>query len=284
MTRLKNVLTNPWTILISIISSVVCGIYIPDVTINLEVIGSVYISLLKVVVLPFLLATILVGVISLLQREGSASLIRKIVVGFVASMIVAGTIGVGSVLITSSEMTPEKKVQLGSLVNSKDSSSDINITLHEPMPSVPEVSAIQIAEKFVPENIFKSLDMGESLKIVIFCLIFGVALGNIKSTGQEILVDVLQAIQQAATSVFKFLNYFLPLALFAMISAQVAKVGIGIFGTMIEFIFQQAVGGAILIVLSTLVIWKRSRESIGKVIAATKETLIVAISTRSSLA
>ena len=62
MTRLKNVLTNPWTILISIISSVVCGIYIPDVTINLEVIGSVYISLLKVVVLPFLLATILVGV------------------------------------------------------------------------------------------------------------------------------------------------------------------------------------------------------------------------------
>ena len=139
MTRLKNVLTNPWTILISIISSVVCGIYIPDVTINLEVIGSVYISLLKVVVLPFLLATILVGVISLLQREGSASLIRKIVVGFVASMIVAGTIGVGSVLITSSEMTPEKKVQLGSLVNSKDSSSDINITLHEPMPSVPEV-------------------------------------------------------------------------------------------------------------------------------------------------
>lgn len=284
MTRLKNVLTNPWTILISIISSVVCGIYIPDVTINLEVIGSVYISLLKVVVLPFLLATILVGVISLLQREGSASLIRKIVVGFVASMIVAGTIGVGSVLITSSEMTPEKKVQLGSLVNSKDSSSDINITLHEPMPSVPEVSAIQIAEKFVPENIFKSLDMGESLKIVIFCLIFGVALGNIKSTGQEILVDVLQAIQQAATSVFKFLNYFLPLALFAMISAQVAKVGIGIFGTMIEFIFQQAVGGAILIVLSTLVIWKRSRESIGNVIAATKETLIVAISTRSSLA
>ena len=97
-------------------------------------------------------------------------------------------------------------------------------------------------------------------------------------------VDVLQAIQQAATSVFKFLNYFLPLALFAMISAQVAKVGIGIFGTMIEFIFQQAVGGAILIVLSTLVIWKRSRESIGNVIAATKETLIVAISTRSSLA
>jgi Na+/H+-dicarboxylate symporter len=53
---------------------------------------------------------------------------------------------------------------------------------------------------------------------------------------------------------------------------------------MIEFIYQQAVGGAILIILSTLVIWKRSRESIGNVIAATKETLIVAISTRSSLA
>jgi Na+/H+-dicarboxylate symporter len=249
-----------------------------------ESIGGIYISLLKVVVLPFLLATILVGVISLLQKEGSATMIKRIIIGFIGSMVIAGAIGVGSVAITGSEMTQEKKVQLGALVNNKDQGSDLNITLKEPMPITPTVSPMEVAEKFIPENIFKSLDMGESLKVVIFCLIFGIALGNIKTAGQQILVDVLKSIQQASISIFKFLNYFLPFALLAMISSQVGKVGVGIFGTLLEFICQQALGGIVVIVLATIVIWMRAKTSIMDVISATKETLIVAISSRSSLA
>jgi len=141
-----------------------------------------------------------------------------------------------------------------------------------------------MAEKFIPENIFKSLDMGESLKVVIFCLIFGVALGNIKSPGQQIIVDMLTSVQQASIAIFKFLNYFLPFALLAMISAQVGKVGVGIFLTMFDFIFQQTLGGLLVIVAGTMVIWVRSKDTIMNVIQATKETLIVAVSSRSSLA
>ena len=86
-----------------------------------------------------------------------------------------------------------------------------------------------LAEKFIPENIFNTLNNGQSLKIVIFCLIFGVALGHLQTEGQRMLVEVLKSIQQASISIFKFLNYFLPIALLAMISAQVGKVGVGIF-------------------------------------------------------
>ena len=281
---LKSFLVSPWTILSSIILGVLAGVYLPQESMEFESIGGIYISLLKVVVLPFLLATILVGVISLLQKEGSATMIKRIIIGFIGSMVIAGAIGVGSVAITGSEMTQEKKVQLGALVNNKDQGSDLNITLKEPMPTTTAVTPMQIAEKFIPENIFKSLDMGESLKVVIFCLIFGIALGNIKTAGQQILVDVLKSIQQASISIFKFLNYFLPFALLAMISSQVGKVGVGIFGTLLEFICQQALGGIVVLVLATIVIWMRAKTSIMDVISATKETLIVAISSRSSLA
>lgn len=282
--HLKSFLVSPWTILGSIISGVLAGVYFPHESMGFESVGGIYISLLKVVVLPFLLATILVGVISLLQKEGSATMIKRIIIGFIGSMVIAGAIGVGSVAITGSEMTQEKKVQLGALVNNKDQGSDLNITLKEPMPATPAVNPMQVAEKFIPENIFKSLDMGESLKVVIFCLIFGIALGNIKTAGQQLLVDVLKSIQQASISIFKFLNYFLPFALLAMISSQVGKVGVGIFATLLEFICQQALGGIVVLVLATIVIWMRAKTSIMDVISATKETLIVAISSRSSLA
>lgn len=282
--NLKTFLSSPWTILGSIIVGVLAGVYAPSLSMNFESVGGIYISLLKVVVLPFLLATILVGVISLLQKEGSATMIRRIVIGFVASMLMAATIGVGTVVLTGSEMTPEKQTQLGAIVNSKDTGSDLNITLKEPMPVAPHVDPMQMAQKFIPENIFSTLNNGESLKIVIFCLIFGIALGNIKSTGQEILVDMLKSIQQASISIFKFLNYFLPFALLAMISSQVGKVGVGIFLTMVEFITQQAIGGLLVIAVGTAVIWMRSKLSLMEVINATKETLIVAVSSRSSLA
>ena len=282
--NLKTFLTSPWTILGSIILGVLAGVYAPAVSMQFESIGGIYISLLKVVVIPFLLATILVGVIGLLQKEGSAAMIRKIIIGFVASMFFAAVIGVGTVVVTGSEMTPAKQAQLGAIVNDKDAGTDLNITLYEPMPKTVPADPLVMAQKFIPENIFNTLAAGESLKIVIFCLIFGVALGNIKSTGQEILVDMLKSVQQASISIFKFLNYFLPFALLAMISSQVGKVGAGIFLTMVEFIMQQALGGFLVIVAGTFVIWKRSGLSLMTVIKETKETLIVAVSSRSSLA
>jgi Na+/H+-dicarboxylate symporter len=281
---LKTFLTSPWTILGSIILGILGGVYVPEFSMGLDSIGSIYISLLKVVVLPFLLATILVGIIGLLQKEGSEALIRKIIIGFVGSMFIAAVIGVGTVLLTGTEMTPQKKTEFGVLVNNKDTGTELNITLHEPMPQSAPVSAGKMAEKFIPENIFNTLNNGESLKIVIFCLIFGVALGHLKTEGQRMLVEVLKSVQQASISIFKFLNYFLPFALLAMISSQVGKVGVGIFLTMFDFVFQQFVGGLTVVVLGTIVIWKRSGLDLMTVIRETKETLIVAISSRSSLA
>ena len=282
--HLKTFLTSPWTILGSIIVGILGGVYAPEFSMGLDSIGSIYISLLKVVVLPFLLATILVGIIGLLQKEGSEALIRKIIVGFIGSMFIAAIIGVGTVLITGTEMTPQKKTEFGALVNNKDTGTELSITLHEPMPTSAPVNAGKMAEKFIPENIFATLNNGESLKIVIFCLIFGVALGHLKTEGQRMLVEVLKSVQQASISIFKFLNYFLPFALLAMIGSQVGKVGVGIFLTMFDFVFQQFVGGLAIVVLGTIVIWKRSGLDLMTVIRETKETLIVAVSSRSSLA
>jgi len=284
ISHLKTFLTSPWTILGSIVLGILGGVYTPEFSMNLDSIGSIYISLLKVVVLPFLLATILVGIIGLLQKEGSETLIRKIIIGFIGSMFLAAVIGVGTVLVTGTEMTPQKKTEFGVLVNNKDTGTDLNITLHEPMPTSPPISAGKMAEKFIPENIFNTLNNGESLKIVIFCLIFGVALGHLQTEGQRMLVEVLKSVQQASISIFKFLNYFLPFALLAMISSQVGKVGVGIFMTMFDFVFQQFVGGVLVVIAGTVVIWMRSGLSLMTVIKETKETLIVAISSRSSLA
>lgn len=282
---IKKLLTNPITVLLSIAAGVFSGMFFPETSISLEGVGGIYLSLLKVTVLPFLFATILVGVVSLLQREGAASLIRRIIFGFLISMVLASAVGIASVLLTAPEMTAEKTASLGSLVNNKDTgATDLDVTMREPMPVAAEINPFSVFGKFIPENIFASLNTGESLKVVIFCLIFGIALGQVKASGLVIITDALKAIQAASISIFKFLNYFLPFALLAMISSQVAKVGVAIFSTMFDFIAQQALGGIVLMILATLVIWLRSKVSLIELLTTVKETVIVAISSRSSLA
>ncbi|MCX7369628.1 MAG: cation:dicarboxylase symporter family transporter [Alphaproteobacteria bacterium] len=182
--NLKSFLTSPWTILGAIIAGILGGVYAPAASMNFESVGGIYISLLKVVVIPFLLATILVGVISLLQKEGSASMIRKIIIGFVSSMFIAAVIGVGTVALTGSEMTPVKQAQLGSIVNDKESGSDLNVTLKDPMPKAAHVDPMQMAQKFIPENIFNTLAAGGVEK---------------RSTGQYQYLQVLKLLSTVCT-------------------------------------------------------------------------------------
>lgn len=282
---IKKILMSPITVMLSIVVGVLAGMFFPEASIRMEGVGGVYLSLLKVTVLPFLFATILVGVVSLLQREGAADLIKRIVVGFIVSMILAGAIGVASVVATSHEMTPEKTASLGSLVNNRDTgATDLEITMREPMPVPPEINPFSVFGKFIPENIFASLNTGESLKVVMFCLIFGIALGQVKGAGLVVITDALKAVQTASISIFKFLNYFLPFALLAMISSQVAKVGVSIFTTMLEFICQQALGGLAIMIVATVVLWMRSKTKLIDLLTTVRETVIVAISSRSSLA
>ena len=77
VSHLKSFLVSPWTILGSIVVGVLSGVYAPEFSLNFESLGSIYISLLKVVVLPFLLATILVGIIGLLQKNTLKTVTEK---------------------------------------------------------------------------------------------------------------------------------------------------------------------------------------------------------------
>ena len=200
-------------------------------------------------------------------------MIKRIVVGFLCSMLVASAIGIASVQLTSGEMTPEKKVTLGSLVSSRDNAgNETQMTLQLVATPVVKTDPLMFG-KFIPENIFSALNTGESLKVVIFCLIFGISLGQIKGAGQQVIIDVLKTIQQASISIFKFLNYFLPFALLAMISSQVGKVGLSIFQIMFEFIGQQILGGVVVIILATIVLWLRSKINILQVINEVKQTI-----------
>ena len=281
MMPLKRLATHPLTVIASIAVGVALGVHLPRVAQDIAVVGTLYMALLKVVVLPFVLATVLGGVVGLLRRDGASRLIGRIVIGFFLSMVLASAAGVAVATLTAPDMTVERKASLGTLVTDEGSELRMNWAKGDgPVVAAPQPPMVL---RFIPDNVFAALDQGDSLKVVVFALIFGISLGSLKERGGTALQEVLRAIQLASIELFRFLNYFLPIALIAMIGSQVASMGLGVFAVMLDFVLQQIGVGALLVVMAAAVLWARSRNPVSEVIAAIRHPLIVALSSRSAL-
>jgi hypothetical protein len=278
----KKFLFSPLTVIAMIPLGVFLGDVYPSESQNFAFLGYSYLSLLKLAVLPYLLTTILIGITSLLQQEESSLLIKRIVFWFAISSIVASLIGLITFLEISTGITQEQHLAFGNLVNSAQTSSDLEISLTHPDPELPSITAGAIFEKFIPDNIFANLTTGDNLKVVIFALIFGVALSKTNGNGVIGLLSLAKTIQSSCSLIFNWINYFLPFALLAMIASQVGSTGLAIFETMIDFVKEQMVASIVLVIISICVLMFRCRTGFLNIIACTQQSLFIAISSRST--
>jgi proton glutamate symport protein len=103
-----------------------------------------------------------------------------------------------------------------------------------PNPETPAIAAIkaQTAGDFIlhifPENIAKSIFEGQVLQIVIFSIIFGIAVAMVK---EKYRAPMIRFSESLAEVMFKFTNiimYYAPVAVFAAIAYTVGHMGLDI--------------------------------------------------------
>lgn len=92
---------------------------------------------------------------------------------------------------------------------------------------------VQTASEFIlqifPENFAKAIFEGNILQIVIFSIIFGIAMAMVKNTYKE---PMLKFTASLAEVMFKFTNivmYFAPVAVFAAIAYAIGHMGTDVF-------------------------------------------------------
>lgn len=282
--RIGRLLTHPLLLLAVLLAAVLFGLNFPALAKDLAPLGGYYLSLLKMIVLPFLFVTITSGVARMATDPGATSYIKRMVVIYPAAMIVSATVALSCALL----VPPGGNVdgaELGGIVSGNaDKAMEIEVSLHGETGKKADEPAFRMLDRFIPDNIFAALSAGDSLKTVIFCIIFGAALARGADQGTWSLLGVFSVVQQACIQVIRWLNMLLPFALFAMIAAQVANVGVGPLLSMGRFIEVQALSGGILLALATLIIAWRGKVSPLGALGRLGETIIMALSTRSSLA
>ncbi|MGB6015947.1 MAG: cation:dicarboxylase symporter family transporter, partial [Nodosilinea sp.] len=251
-------LRSPWAIAISSGLGVFIGMTQPQVATWIAPFGTLYLGLLKMCVLPILLSAIANSLGRLMQSHDARQYVQRIAVVFPLSLLTVSAIAVAVAALSGPgrDLTTETLQTLGVLVN--QSGVDLEMALSGPIPEAATGGVTNLVISMVPDNIFAALSEGQTLKVLLFAIIFGVSLGLVKAPTTEALFDTLDSLYQAFNKVIYGLTYLLPLGLCSLLAYQLSQAGIEVLLSMVDFVGVAIATFALIYLISTLIIWRRS--------------------------
>jgi proton glutamate symport protein len=263
-----------WKILIGLILGVIVGAVFygnPSIQTYLQPIGTIFIRLIKMIVIPIVVSSLIVGVAGVGDIKKLGKLGGKTILYFEIITTIAIIIG----LTAANLFHPGTGVNMSSL-SKGDIGSYISTT-----KEVEHHSFMDTFVNIVPANLFDSLVRGDMLAIIFFSVFFGLGVAAIGEKGKP----VLQFFQGTADAMFYVTNQimkFAPFGVFALIGVTVSQFGVSslvplskliitVYGTMIFFI---------LVILGLTA--KLVKINIFDLIRILKDELVLAYSTSSS--
>ncbi|WP_147533327.1 cation:dicarboxylate symporter family transporter [Bacillus marasmi] len=234
-------------------------------------IGDIFIRLIKMIVVPIVIAALVVSIAGVGDIKKLGKLGGKTLLYFEIVTTIAIAIG----LLSANIFHPGSGLDTSSLEKS-------DISKYEATTKTAESQGFaDMIIHIVPKNIFESMSQGDLLPIIFFSVFFGLGIAAIGEKGKPVLSffeGVLDAMFWVTNQVMKFA----PFGVFALIGVTVAKFGVSsliplgklvvvVYVTMVVFVF---------FVLG--IIAKMSGTSIFVLIKLLKDELILAFTTASS--
>lgn len=275
---------NPWVVIASLSAGFMLGMYMPALGLKLGFVGDVYVDLLKMIALPFMVSAVIFSLQRLFREGGAGGLMARVAVVFAVFSVVVALLGALTLLVMKpgENLSTETMQTFGKIVGNDLNSSDTVMSLQGVDAPVKSVSFTEVLVSLVPSNIFAALASGDTLKALVFALLFGFAVGQVPSRVSDGLTQSLETIYHSCQTLMRWLNYPLPVILFCMSAAQMAKTGIGPLQAMAQFVLAFFVASLLALVIATVVIWKRSNSTLGQTLNALRGPFALALATRSS--
>jgi len=285
--RLFALLRSPWAVLASVFVAVLFGLNFPKLALSLQPLGDIYLSLLKMVVLPFLLSSIIGSIAKLVQSDAARQYMGRMAWVYAVGMVLAACIGLALALVIQpgSIKSGDSRSTLGEVVRSSKSSvaSDLEISLSDSIGLTDsETNGMKAAVKYIPSNIFEALTLGDTLKVLIFSVIFGMAMGLTPDTKKDFVLG-LDCIYRSCQTLMRWLTYPLPFAVIFIVSAEVAKSGVEYLIAMQDFVITQIAASFVLFLVATWIIATKLNVGFRHVVRGLSEPSLLAVTTRSSV-
>ncbi|RFU70192.1 cation:dicarboxylase symporter family transporter [Bacillus sp. V59.32b] len=263
-----------WQIFIGLVLGIAVGAIFfgsPQVATYLQPIGDIFLNLIKMIVVPIVISSIIVAVAGVGDIKQLGKIGGKTILYFEIITTLAIIVG----LVAANLFQPGAGIEMDKL-NKTDINSYVDTAENQESHSM-----VDTFVNIVPTNPIAAIAEGDMLAIIFFALVFGLGISAIGEKGKPVLA-FFQGTADAMFYVTNQIMKFAPFGVFALIGVTVSKFGIesliplgklvfSVYGTMLFFI---------IVVLGSVA--KLVGFNIFTLIKTLKEELILAYSTASS--
>lgn len=201
-------------IFLGMLAGVIVGHFWPAISDKLQILSDVFLRLIKMIIAPLVLSTLVVGVAKVGDFKSVGRIGFKTLLYFQIATLVALTLG----LVLVNIFEPGRNMDISS------ASSGI---LENVKPVAFDVKTF--ISHIIPTSVIGAMAGNEILPIVVFSLFFGIALAAIGDKGKPII----ELFDSLSHTMFKVTNYvmgFAPFGVFGAIAAVIAQQGLRILG------------------------------------------------------
>jgi proton glutamate symport protein len=256
----------PW-IFVAMVAGAELGFDAPSFAISLRVFSDIFLRLIKTIVAPLILATLVTGIAGHGDLKSVGRMGVKSLVYFEVVTTLALVIGLAAINLS--------KAGVGLALQPAAGASEVIAT---PPPTHWQDFLLHV----FPENIAKSVAEGQILQVAVFAVFFGIALASLR---EEKRAPVLRLFESLSEVMFKFTNvvmYFAPIGVGAAMAFTVGQMGLSVLvnlGKLLLTLYAALVGFGLLVLLPAALLF---RVPVRRFLAAVAEPATIAFATSTS--
>lgn len=265
--RLKTLTHPALQIAVAAIGGIVFGLIVGEWAGNLKFLGDMFIRLIQMSIVPLVMASVIVATGSMTGTGTGKIAFRtfKWMLGFSAvAAVLAWGISVlirpGAGLGITPEVDPTLQESAGDALGWQDTLLN-----------------------FVSKNIFEAMSTATMVPIIIFSLLFGIALrAHINNTGDDRVLTLINQIQQVVLTMIRLVMLIAPVGVFCLLAAMTGDIGFSVVTSGLKYLGATALGVIILFILFVAVVTLRTGLNPWRLPSKLAEQTAIAVTTTSS--
>jgi len=242
------------------------------VVVAAEPLGTIFIRLVTMVVVPLVIASLFVGITSLGDVRRLGTIGGKTISYFVVTTLVAATIGL-IVAVASPVGLDADQTTRAALATATSAAAT-----HAP-------GLVSAIVELVPQNPIAAAAQGELLPLIIAVCIFGAAATAVPAARRQPLIAFFEAVNDTSMVVVRWLMWLAPPAVFFLVAGAIARAGGGLLLSLVVFALVAVIAMAVHVGVILLPALRFvAQERITTFLRGASDALLLAFSTASSSA
>jgi len=214
-----------WQILIALVLGIIVGAVLHNqpedrewlVNNILSPAGDIFIHLIKMIVVPIVISSLIVGIAGVGDAKKLGRIGLKTILYFEVITTVAIVVGI----TLANVFKPGTGIDMSTLAT-------VDISKYEATTAQVQEgthSLVATILSLIPQNIFASMAKGEMLPIIFFSVLFGLGLSALPSEQRDPLVNLFRGVSETMFKVTHMIMRYAPVGVFALIAVTIANFG-----------------------------------------------------------